>query len=73
VINTSREDAPQSLFTIEQLTVVPGRKQIIGGCDLCQHCWLVRGDFLQQWAKHTVRETDHDGIQGKRDCSNFKG
>lgn len=39
--------APDQLFSIEKVTVVP-RKGAASGCNVCQHCFLLRRAFLEK-------------------------
>jgi hypothetical protein len=41
---------------IEEVTVQP-RKAAASGCDLCQHCWLMRKAFLEK--KRQEKEHHH--------------
>ncbi|MDQ2717893.1 MAG: hypothetical protein M3Z08_23605 [Chloroflexota bacterium] len=50
------EEATFSLFGIEEVPVSPRREPVEpGGCDLCQHCTLLRAAFLKKRARLHVQ------------------
>ncbi len=51
-------------FSIEEV-VLPSRKEAPSGCELCQHCFLLRGTFLEK-VRHgqLMRRRENSGMNG---------
>ena len=41
-MDTTSEEKSVALFTIEQIASVPSGISLLSGCDLCDHCTLLR-------------------------------
>lgn len=62
-MKTSYVSIPPSLFSVEEVSTFDrAHVKVEGGCDRCQHCFLVRTIFLQQRVQHHAIVAD----QGRR-------
>lgn len=60
-----------ALFDIAEVAIIP-RKEAASGCDLCQHCFLLRRAFLEkQRQEKLARQCSNETAQERLSAENI--